>query len=167
MGGLIVSILARKRNDLTGVIGSAPAYEITNKIVYDLYYVFIILLYFFPYLYVPNKYGENEFPTKEVRKAFEDDPLVNSDKTYLKTVLEMVKYNVIDRIEDIHCPFLLIQGTNDQSVTLRGAQQKSSHLKHPKSEFILYNDCVHCLYEEHNLEDQLVNLIRWIDKVRE
>ena len=124
MGGLLVSILARRRTDLTGVIGSAPAYEITNVIVHILYYLFLVLLFLFPKLFVPNKYGEDEFPTKEVRKAFEDDPYVNSDKTYLKTVLEMEKYGVKERETDIHCPFLLIQGTKDQSVTMKGAQLK-------------------------------------------
>ena len=165
MGGLIVSILARRRNDLSGVVGSAPAYEITNVIVHILYYLFLLLLFLFPKLFVPNKYGENEFPTKDVKKMFEDDPLVNSDKTYLKTVLEMEKYGKNERETDIECPFLLIQGTIDESVTMKGAETKAKHLKHAKSKFIIYKDRRHCLYEEYNLEEQLENLIRWINDV--
>ena len=54
MGGLIVSTLAQRRTDLTGIIGSAPAYQINNTTLYYFYYLLLIFLYFFPFFYKPT-----------------------------------------------------------------------------------------------------------------
>ncbi|EDR22862.1 monoglyceride lipase, putative [Entamoeba dispar SAW760] len=165
MGGLIVSIIGRQRKDLKGVIGSAPAYEINNIIVILFYLIIVIILYFIPKLYLPLQYSDKEFPRKEVRQMFEEDQYVTKGKIYLKTIIEMIKYGEREKYSDIFIPFLLIQGINDESVTMKGAQIKSTHLKNQYSQFIIYKDCIHCLYEEKNLKEQIINIINWIQKV--
>ena len=164
MGGLIASTLANQKNEITGVIGSAPGYQINNKMLYYFYYLILIILYFFPYFYRPTVYSDAGFPRKEVRTAFEKDDLVIK-KTYIKSMIELVKYGDINMKKDVHIPFLLYIGTKDAVVTQQGCEIKSKHLKHELSQFITYDNCVHCLYEENNLDIQLTNINNWVEKV--
>ena len=162
MGGLIVSTLAQKRKDITGVIGSAPGYQINNVYLYYFYYLLLLFLFFFPLFFQKTIYSDAGFPRRDVRLAFEKDDLVIK-KTYIKSMTQLVKYGDIDMKKDVHVPFLLYVGKNDGVVTVKGCQIKATHLKHPKSKFIEYDNCLHCLYEEHNLDEQIRNIDAFIN----
>ncbi|ELP94055.1 monoglyceride lipase, putative [Entamoeba invadens IP1] len=165
MGGLIASILSHKRNDLSGGIGSAPAYQINNFLVLWFYYFFALIVYFFPFLSVPGKVTRADFPTESAMKSYLSDPLITEGKHYIKSAIEMAWAGDNEMKTKTTIPFLLYGGNADRSVTMKGMNTKATNLNNEKSKVIVYEGKSHCLYEEDNLDEQVDNIMKWISNL--
>ncbi|EKE38403.1 hypothetical protein ENUP19_0350G0005 [Entamoeba nuttalli] len=165
MGGLLTSILASRRNDITAYVASAPAYVINNNIVYYLYYLFILIIFFFPSLMIPTNPADEIFTNKEVAREYDNDPYTLTAKASGKTGLEMARYGDIEKDRDLTVPFYLMHGSGDTLIKVEGARNKAKHLKNPLSKYVEYPGANHVLLEEDNQQEMLIDINKWLDSV--
>ena len=165
MGGLVISMLTRIRKDISGSIALAPAYILGTPLLSIFYYFLMLILYFFPKLFILGKSNVDTFPNEEVCKKFYSDPFVFNGNCALNTIMTMVKYGDIEKDIDVTIPFYLTHGSNDTVVSVKGSRIKQKHLLHEKSRYDEFEGLNHVLVEEKNKKEQFENYVSWINDV--
>ena len=166
MGGLLTSMLARQRKDIKAFVASAPAYLVNVSILYTFWYLWLIVLFFFPN-YVMNTGGSSieMMNNPEVAMDYDKDPYTYQGKACGRTTIEMAKSGWIEKDTDIEVPFYLMHGDSDTLIKVDGSRMKSKHLKNPLSKYVEYPGANHVLLEEKNQRQMLIDIDKWLDSV--
>ena len=74
-----------------------------------------------------------------------------------------LEHNAYDKLEEIHCPTLIIGGTDDRIVTGEASQEIAERI--PGSKLIMYEGLGHGLYEE--AKDFLQQILKFLEVLNE
>lgn len=135
LGGTIALITAAKNKDISAVVALAP---VTN--------------------WRQIKFL-NEIVEAEMKGVVER----RSDILSKDVILDMTKHNPIDRVNEISCPVLIVHGTKDDSISLKGSREFIQKLKAPKK-LVVIGGADHCFEGYSNTMTMIKETVSWMKK---
>ncbi len=164
LGGLVsAAFCAAYPNHLDGLILSAPAYTVPPLHLF-LRVAAFLMNYFMPHFPIryPNDPGKLSHDPN-VAVAFRKDPLVQSAATS-RFYTEFCKMNrFLHKNADRIClPTLILQGSDDQIVTPKGARALLDRIGSRQKDLFWYEGFYHEPFNEIGRERVIADLIAWL-----
>lgn len=167
MGGLIIASLAAvKEPNVRGLILSAPAIELTDTLFPLLRRLAALASKLFPRLRLVKLSGSKLSRDPEVLAQFQADPLVFHGRVPVRTGYEIIRAAgaVLDHLESITVPLLVLHGTGDAVTTAEGSRRLVARAGSTDKTLKLYEGLYHDLPREPEKEEIFADVVEWLSQ---
>ncbi len=166
MGGPIAALWAIDRQpELAGVVLSAPAVCVGPHVFPVLRRLAGVVGRWLPRLRLVRLGCRNLSRDPAVVEAFRADPLVFHGRFPARTGAEILRAGreVLDRVDALTVPVLILQGTADRVVDPGGAEALAARAGSADKTLCRYEGLYHELLSEPERDQVLADLIAWLD----
>lgn len=165
MGGAIVAHYAiTRRPEVRGLLLGAPPVSVGSRVFPILRRLASLLSRLFPRLRVVRMGFQFLSRDAEVVAQFNSDPLVFHGRFPVRTGAEILgaAQRLQDRAEAIRLPLLILQGTGDRVVDVKGAEQLHERAASSDKTLRLYEGLYHDLLHEPEKEQITAEVVEWL-----
>jgi alpha-beta hydrolase superfamily lysophospholipase len=166
MGGTIVTLLSVARNpDVRGLVLSVPALKVSDGVYPVLRRAAKLIGRLLPRLRIIRMTGQHISRDPRVVADFRSDPLVFNDRVPTRTVAEVLRVAgwLLERLEAVEHPFLVLHGTGDRVTDPEGSRRLHGRAKSTDKTIKLYQGLYHDLLHEPEADRVTADLAEWIE----
>jgi len=166
-GNIVANYLIQRDSYFTGAILSAPGFKIAAKVNPVKKVMGELMSKIWPGLTMPSGLDTSHLThDKKVITEYENDPMVH-DKVSARWFTQFVWAGefAIRNAKFIHCPVLVMHGSDDKIVSVDGSKEFYKNLETKKKDIELYEGFYHEIFNEIEKEKPLSTLEKWIKGV--
>jgi len=167
MGGTIVTLFSTMHSpDIRGLILSGPLLRMSDKISRSKRVLISVTGFFTPKLPVIKKINHRLISTDPNAAAkYDSDPLVYHGKLPARQGREINKAvnSIQKRMESVLLPLLILHGTGDSLVDMKGSKQLHARAGSTDKTLKLYKGFYHEVLNERGRNQVLADIVAWLN----
>ena len=166
-GNIVANYLIQRDSYFTGAILAAPGFRIAAKVNPVKKFMGEVMSKIKPSLPLPSGLDTSHLThDPEVIREYENDPMVHklvSARWFTQFI--WAGDFAIRNAKSIHCPVLIMHGTDDKIVAVSGSQEFFDNLETKKKDIKLFDGFFHEIFNEVEKEKPLSAVEEWINAV--